>query len=201
MKLRSLTLGLITAAAIFVAGCSQSSTVTEESLGLRKTDIYTEAAETTGDKTTYRTASAGTSKLIERAFENAPPMIPHEVDGMLPIKIDNNACLGCHVPAIASSMEATAIPASHFTDFRPNTSIAKNGKITKEGQEVDNTSDFKIVNKSLPDLSGARFNCSQCHAPQSTGKLAVQNDFKSEFRKTGSEGSSNLIENINEGVK
>jgi len=199
MKLQSLTLGLITAAALFIAGCSQA-TVTEESLGLRNTDLYTESAETTGDKTQYGTASAGTAKLITRSFENAPPMIPHEVEGMLPIKIDNNACLGCHVPSIASSMDATAIPASHFTDFRPNTTIASNGKISKEGQEVDNTSDFKLINKSLKDLNGARFNCSQCHAPQSQGKLVMENEFQSEFRKSASSGSSNLIENINEGV-
>mgnify|MGYP000406136004 CR=1 FL=1 len=200
MKLRSLTLGLATAAAIFTAGCS-TNTVSEESLGLRKTDLYTEAANTTGDKTMYGTKAAGTSKMITRAFENAPPMIPHDVEGMLPITIDSNSCTGCHLPAVASSVEATAIPKSHFTNFRPSTAIAANGKITKEGQEVDNTSDFLTMGTSLKDLNGARFNCTQCHAPQSTGKLVVENTFEGGFRRSAAKGSSNLVNNINEGVK
>ena len=36
--------------------------------------------------------------------------------------------------------------------------------------------------KSTGDkLPGARFNCTQCHAPQSTGKLAVENTFKAVY--------------------
>ena len=129
MKLQSLTLGLATAAAIFMTGCG--STYSEESLGLRNTNLYTETSDTTGDKTMYATTAAGESKKIDRAFENAPPMIPHSIDGMLPITINNNSCTSCHEPAIAESMGATPIPKSHFTDFRPKTGIAKNGKIEK----------------------------------------------------------------------
>ncbi len=198
MKLTKIALGLTAAAAIFMAGCAEK-TYTEESLGLRKTDLYSENT-TTGDETKYATAAAGTSQYINRAFENAPPMIPHSVDGMLPITISNNACLGCHEPAVAKSLNATAIPTSHLTDYRPNTGIGQNGKITKDGAAVDNTSDKLVSSKKLNQVSGARFNCSQCHAPQSQGALVVENEFEADFRKDGHSRASNLVDNINEGV-
>lgn len=201
MKITKMALGLIAAASIFVVGCSTTQTVSEESLGLRKTNLYTEAAETTGDKTMYSKKAAGESQTIARAFENAPPMIPHDVEGMLPITINNNTCTGCHVPGVAESMNATPIPKSHFTDFRPNTSLASDGRISKEGKAVTNTSDFKTVGKPLTKLAGARFNCSQCHAPQSMATMAPANTFQSEFRVEGSNAKSNLIDNINEGVE
>ena len=200
MKLNKLTISIATLAAVFTVGCATAQTVSEESLGLRKTNLYSEA-QTTGDKTQYSKAPAGTSTKIERAFENAPPMIPHDVEGMLPITINNNQCTSCHEPAVAVSMGATPIPKSHFTDFRPNTTLAKDGRIAKEGKAVTNTSDFKTVGKPLDTLSGTRFNCSQCHAPQSEGNMVPKNDFEAEFRTEGLNSKSNLIDNINEGVK
>ncbi len=200
MKLTNIALGIATAAAIFVAGCaSNSQTVSEESLGLRKTDLYTEQT-TVADKTMYKDAVPGTGVTFERAFENAPPMIPHSVDGMLPITIKDNQCTTCHLPGIAESMNATPIPKSHFTDFRPETSLSKDGNIVKNGKVVDNTSDLLVSNRKLNDLSGSRFNCTQCHAPQSEGKL-VDNNFKADFRAPNSNKVSNLIDTINEGVE
>lgn len=202
MKITKMTLGFCVAATVFMVGCTAANqTVSEESLGLRTTDLYSERADTVGDKTQYIKKAAGESQLIERAFENAPPMIPHDVEGMLPITINNNACTGCHTPVIAKSMGATPIPKSHFTDFRPGTSLSKDGMIEKEGKVVDNTSDFKTVGKSLDQLSGTRFNCSACHAPQSIAtKDPVANEFQAQFRAQGANKKSNLIDNINEGV-
>jgi nitrate reductase (cytochrome), electron transfer subunit len=200
MKLGKLTLGIATAATLFVVGCTASKTVSEESLGLRTTNIYTENT-TTGDKTQYSVKPAGTSTKIARAFENAPPMIPHDVEGMLPITISNNQCTMCHEPAVAESMGATPIPKSHFTSFRPETKMTKDGVMLQEGKHLDNTSDIKSVEKPLDSLAGARFNCSQCHAPQSEGNMVPKNEFQSEFRTEGLNGKSNLIDNINEGVK
>jgi cytochrome c-type protein NapB len=149
--------------------------VSEESLGLRKTDLYVEASDTVGDKAAYRTDAAGTSKKIARAFQDAPPMIPHDVEGMLPITISNNSCTGCHMPEVATAMGATPIPTSHFTNFRPTQSYAVKG---------ENTSDEKLAHISIKKgdkLVGARFNCSQCHAPQSEGALVVESTFKPEY--------------------
>ncbi len=202
MKITKMTLGFCVATTVFMAGCvATSQTISEESIGLRNTDLYSEKADTVGDKTQYSKKAAGMSQVITRAFENAPPMIPHDVEDMLPITINNNTCAGCHTPPVAKSMGATTIPKSHFTNFRPDTSLNENGKIVKEGQVVDNTSDFKTVGKNLDQLSGARFNCSACHVPQSIGTAdPIKNEFQAKFRTQGGNKKSNLIDNINEGV-
>jgi len=92
--------------------------ISEAELGLRKTNLYAED-DTTAVKVQYNTAAPGTSQRIERAFQDAPPMIPHSVEGLLPIKTNSNQCLGCHMPEVAPSVKAVAIPKSHFVDFRP----------------------------------------------------------------------------------
>ncbi len=199
MKVIKIAYGLFAAIAVFTVACAATQTVSEESIGLRKTDLYTETS-TVADKTDYRKDPAGASKRIERAFENAPPMIPHDVEGLLPITVNNNACLGCHEPAIAPAVGAIPIPKSHFTNFRPDTVLNKSGKIVKEGIVVENTSDIKTVAKSKDLLVGARFNCSQCHAPQSQGE-APKNNFVTEFRQKDSGSKSNLLDVINEGVE
>lgn len=200
MKLGRLTLGIATATALFIVGCATTQTVSEESLGLRKTDLYTED-KTTGDMTKYGTEPAGSSTKIARAYENAPPMIPHDVEGMLPITINNNQCTTCHDPAVAESMGATPIPKSHFTDFRPITKVDANGAMIVEGKVITNTSDIKTVSHKNDSLEGARFNCSQCHAPQSIATEAPANNFAPEFRSESLTGKSNLIDVINDGVK
>lgn len=183
MKFSKLTIALSSAAVLFTVGCATAnnvSTVSEESLGLRKTTIYSEA-NTIGDKTMYSTEAAGASKKINRAFQDAPPMIPHSVDGLLPITINNNQCTSCHEPAIATSMGATPIPKSHFIDFRPKHNY--DGKTFTKA--VDNMKNEVSV-KPISQLSGARFNCTQCHTPQSTGELIVDNTFEPAYtRKDG----------------
>jgi len=201
MKLISkVTLGLATATLLFV-GCGGDATptqeatevkpvasVSEESLGLRKTDIYQED-DTTAAKTEYRGAQPGTSTKIKRAFQDAPPMIPHDVTDFLPITRTNNACVGCHAPDIAPAMGATPIPPSHYLDMRPR-HICDGVKFKKS---IDNTKNETDV-KKLTHLSQARFNCSQCHAPQSQGNPSVENLFEASFTKEGGEFKSSWDE-------
>ena len=192
-KISKITIGLV-ATAILMVGCNKTTakkptqvvaTITEASLGLRKTDLYSENT-TTPAKTEYATAQATTSKKIARAFQDAPPMVPHDTNGMLPIKISSNQCTGCHMPDMAASVGATPIPVSHFTNFRP-THTVKNGVFKKSIDNYKNEVSIKKTKK----LQGARFNCSQCHAPQSKGALAVENTFKATYtRKDGAQKSS-----------
>ncbi len=199
--------------ALISIGCAASSGTTvsddsEKALGLRKTDLYSEKSETAPVKTDYSRPAPGTSKKFERAYVNAPPMIPHSVEGLLPIKQGNNACLGCHMPEVAKTMNATPIPVSHFTNYRPTT-VFKDGELVKEGKKVGiqsddklgNTSDIKLAKpKKLNHLYQGRFNCSQCHAPQSKTKPLVDNTFTPDFKDASLKGKSNLIDVINEGV-
>ncbi len=194
-----ITIGLITAGLLFV-GCGDTGTagnevvgktVTEESLGLRKTDLYSETSETQGEVAQYGTGVAGSGRTIKRAFQDAPPMIPHDTEGMLPITISDNQWVGCHSPDVAESVGATPYPSSHTTDFRAATSIANDGRIAKNGVATDNTSTTGMDNISISrgtKLVGARFNCSQCHAPQSEGALLVENNFEADF--TSADGAS-----------
>ncbi|MEA3370606.1 MAG: nitrate reductase cytochrome c-type subunit [Campylobacterota bacterium] len=183
-----ITIGLVAATLLFV-GCNESATpadkngvsktVTEESLGLRKTDLYSEKSDTFGDEAKYSTAAAGTSQRIKRAFQDAPPMIPHDTEGMVPITISDNQCTGCHMPEVAASMGATPIPSSHFTNFRPASFAVKD----------ENTGGLENISiKKEQKLVGARFNCNQCHASQSGDALAVENTFEADF--THADGAS-----------
>ena len=201
MKLVSkMTLGAITAALIF-AGCGGGEnatatpvaetkeakvtpSITEESLGLRKTDLYSEDT-TTADKTAYHTEYPGTSKRFNRAYQDAPPMIPHDVGDFLPITKNNNACTGCHMPEVAPAMGATPIPPSHFLDMRPHHKF-DGKKFTKSIDNMKNETDVK----KLTHLSQARFNCSQCHAPQTTGTLAVNSTFEANYTREDGETKS-----------
>lgn len=162
--------------ALFLAACAVSNNgVSSEQIGLRKVNLSNENGVILGD-INYSGANAGESMLYERAFENAPPLISHDVSDMLPITKDNNTCLSCHDKAIASDVGATAIPATHYYDFR-----------TK-----------KTTNDAISDT---RFNCTQCHVPQSDAKPLVGNTFKADFKDEKLKNKSNLIDVINEGVK
>jgi cytochrome c-type protein NapB len=182
--------------------------VSELTLGLRQTDLYSEKADTNPVKTDYSRPAPGQSTRFERAYVNAPPMIPHSVDGLLPIKQDNNQCLGCHMPESAKAMGATPIPQSHFTNYRPTT-VYKDGELVKEGKKVGiqsgdalgNVGDIKLAKvKKLDHLYQGRFNCTQCHAPQSKTDTVVGNTFESDGLTDKLKGHSTLADAMNEGV-
>ena len=196
----TMILGLLTAT-IFYTGCGTDAkpdavksedkavaSVSESSLGLRKTDIHHEN-DTVASKTEYRTAQPGTSTRIKRAYQDAPPMIPHDVSDFLPITRTNNSCIGCHAPDIAPAMGATPIPPSHYLDMRPR-HICDGVKFRKS---IDNTKNETDV-KRLTHLSQARYNCSQCHAPQSQGNPSVENLFEANYTKKGGEFKSSWDE-------
>jgi len=180
--------------------------VDELILGLRQTDLYSEKDETSGVKTDYSRPAPGQSTRFERAYVNAPPMIPHSVEGLLPIKQNNNQCITCHMPESAKAMGATPIPVSHFTNYRPTT-VYKDGELVKEGKtvgmngELGNVSDIKVAKAKKSDkLYQGRFNCSQCHAPQSKTDTVVGNTFQSDGLTDELKGHSSLADAMNEGV-
>jgi len=180
--INKITLGLV-AATLLLVGCNDNATpaksevvkptISEDSLGLRKTTLYKEDVKPHG--TSYGKEYAGSGYKIKRAFQDAPPMIPHDVTGMIPVKINDNQCISCHDPKVAKDMGATPYPQSHMTNFRPQSSYAIKG---------ENTSSETLSHISIQKekkLVGARFNCTQCHAPQDTGALAVPNNFEPDY--------------------
>jgi cytochrome c-type protein NapB len=171
--------------------------VTESVLGLRKTDIYSEDADTTGMKTEYSSDAPGTSQRIARAFQDAPPMIPHSVEGLLPIKAGNNQCLGCHMPEVASAVGAIPVPKSHLTNFRPTHKF--DGK--EFSKSIDNYKNEIAISKAGTKLVMARFNCTQCHAPQSKGDLAVSNTFQGGFSAEDGKSASSWYDHMKDDLE
>ncbi len=149
--------------------------LSEEEIGLRKGTLYGEE-QIYPSHGEFPTAQPGSSHPLGRAFENSPPLIPHDLTGMLPIHETKNICKSCHMPEFAPSIGATPIPKTHLMDM--------------------------VTGKDLKgELDGKRHNCMQCHVPQVRIPPAVVNIFQGEFRDPKSKQRSNLIDNLNEGVE
>lgn len=147
----------------------------EQEYGFRKGSLFEEEAvkPVHGE---YVSTEPGKSKKFQRAFENSPPLIPHDLTGMLPIAQTNNMCLNCHMPEHARGLGATPIPKSHFVKLS--------------------------TGKDLGDkLDGERYFCLECHVPQVNIPDPIKNTFKAEFRNQKDKTSSSLLDSLNEGVK
>ena len=124
-------------------------------MGLSHSSVFTAPAP---DATIYPGKPPGGNQTIPKSYATAPPMIPHSVAGLVPVTIQNNACLGCHnnqamIGKPKMQGMPTPMPQTHYIDPR-------DGKVSK--------------NKP----TGARYVCTQCHAPQANAKSLVGNDFK-----------------------
>jgi len=124
--------------------------LTEEQMGLSKTSVNVDPDPATFE---YRQADPSTSGVLPRAFSGAPPQVPHNLDGLIPITRDSNICVSCHqqpdkVGKKKVKGEPTPLPATHYTDVKNNA------------------------------LHMVRYNCTQCHTPQANVSPLVGNTFK-----------------------
>lgn len=106
----------------------------------------------------YGNAQPGTSKVLPRAYLGAPPQIPHDISDFLPVTAQNNMCIACHnQPELWGKKREqgtpTPTPPSHYTDQR------------------------KAPGKVTENLVGARYNCNQCHVPQTNAPPLVGDTF------------------------
>ncbi len=171
-----LTAGTLSLGILFSCAQPQTRTETfsEEDLGLRHETLYDESTTVPAHGETTK-KEPGESVRFERSFENSPPLIAHDITGMLPIEEDN-ICMGCHMPEEAVFSGATPVPTSHLVNL--DTGAYLRGK-----------------------LDGSRFNCMQCHVIQNILTPAVENIFKGEFRDEQGRYRSNLLNILNEGVE
>lgn len=167
----------IVAIVLLFIGCASDNgnkmSLDESEFGLRSASLYSENVDLRDFA--YSTTPAGESTNIERAYENAPPMIPHDVEGMLDITRDYNACIDCHSRQNAPLMNATPVPLSHTYDT--------------------------FSDKQKDSIVDSRYNCNLCHTPQANVSPLVGNNFKPEFRSSDGKSKSNLLEVLDEGVK
>ncbi len=144
---------IATTAALAAAACAASGqAVDDSSLGLSKTSVFdtpTPAAPV------YSAPPPGAPVTAPaRYFPGAPPVIPHSVAGLVPITGKANSCLGCH--------------------DKPNM-IGKKTKGLPTPMTASHYADLWTKDKPSSKVSGARYNCDQCHAPQSDAKPLVRN--------------------------
>lgn len=190
-KVKGLGFSLVVAA-LLTAGCGAATkkAIDETELSYRNVPLTSEE-KVAPPPVEYTKAAPGTAKRFERSYENAPPLIPHSVEGLLPITKNNNACLGCHMPNVAKSMGATPLSETHFKDFF----AANKKKVQKYAEGASK------IHNNPNDIAPQRYNCSQCHVPQANVKPLVANKFKPEFRNPENKKKSTLLEKLNEGVQ
>ena len=178
-----MAIGLAIAAVLLAMGCGpvpgpqatgdrSTGDIPDTALSYRHEPLDS-AAVTPG--TRYSDSEPGESQLLERSYENSPPLIPHSLADLLPITTTRNDCLECHHPDAAEDFEATAMPPTHFYDYRRN--------------------------RQLEDGNPAMYNCTQCHVPQADAPELVKNRFQPLFRDDAGRHSSNLFDVRNEGVE
>ena len=126
--------------------------ISDVSLGLRKTALDDDRAPAT---VVYTDASPGENPLIARSYEGAPPVIPHSLEGFMPITSSENTCLMCHQLGTRDPGDPPQVPASHMTDLRRAPDVVRD------------------------TVAGARWNCTACHVVQSNAPLLVGNRFTS----------------------
>jgi len=144
-------------AGFIFAGCQSTTAMSSKPVkvtGIRDANLNADSQNLPELKLNTTQPIPGKVKPIKTSFVTAPPMIPHSVEGMVPITKANNMCLNCHMPANAKAMGVTPIPASHF---------------------VDNFEGGKKTSK----LAGSRYNCTLCHAPQAQVDPVIENKFES----------------------
>ena len=144
--------------ALMAAGTASSFAappVQTNSMGLSKTSVF----DTPTPRVYHENAALpGSSKVLPRAYSGAPPQISHAIGDFLPITAQSNMCIACHNQPgqwgkPRENGMATPIPPSHYTDQR------------------------NAPDKVTENLINARFNCNQCHVPQTNAPALVGNTF------------------------
>ena len=170
----------------------ENETIEDSKLGIINANVESEETNLK-IKPKYRDYSPGSASKINRSFENAPPMIPHTTEGFLPITAKNNICLSCHMPDKAKKVNAVPLPKTHFTDLRPD--------LVKKGNVFEMAKPDELFTKDLKHFNYSYFNCTQCHVPQTTVTVNIENLFTPEFRSKLGKNKSDLRNRIGEGIK
>lgn len=147
---------LVTGASLALIGGAHAAGMDPDSLGLEKSSVY---SAPTPIRAGTQAKAPGQNPVTPGYFSEAPPTIPHRVEGFLPIKAGQNMCLGCHQKPDQIGQSArpgvpTPMPASHYTDLR------------------------RAPDKVTHKLIGARYICTQCHAPQTDAPPLVVNTYR-----------------------
>ena len=141
------TLGLMVA---ITACASDGGAIDELNMGLSKTTPTPSASA-------YSDGKPGYNDPLPRAWEEAPPQVPHRIDEFLPVTAADNQCLDCHdVPKY----------------------IEKPKNLDRSKKSKSPMPEGHYASSEMDDLDGARFNCTQCHVPQSNAAPLVESTYR-----------------------
>ncbi len=172
--------GLVLCMLTLLLGCVAS--ISDATLSLRK-------GETAGDSVVlvapqYTNVEAGESKKMDRAFYDAPPMIPHSIEEMVQNK-EENECLGCHedgdedTPGISPSHRIKAVIKS----------VERSQSVNGQLHVVETHA------KVAEGINNERYNCTACHLPQATNLVRlVENDFN---KAEPSDAKKDVLDDLN----
>ncbi len=135
-----------------LAWANSGGPVADSAMGLSKTSVFDDPSP---PAFAYPDTTPAAAHPLPRAYEGAPPQVPHGIADFLPITADENTCLSCHdKPKLMGKKLkglATPMPESHYT------------KVDGKWQRNNN-----------------RYVCTQCHVPQANVKDLVGNTFRSQ---------------------
>ncbi len=136
------------------AGCAAvrpAAPVSDVSLGLAKGSVF---EVLTPPAIVEEDSAPGEKGVRPRPFAGAAPVVPHGIQGFLPITVKENACLACHGEAkVKKAGEPTPLPPTHYTDYTRRPLVL--------GEK----------------MSGARWVCTSCHVQQTDAKPIMGNRF------------------------
>jgi len=136
------------------AQASSANVVDDASLGLSKGSVFDTP---TPHPVTYSTSNPKKTKRLPKAYSTLPPQVGHTFKEYLPITAEDNQCMDCHdkrklLKRKWRQGKKLPMPDDHYGTFEK-----------KGGAE---------------DVAGARYNCTQCHVPQSNAQPLVDNTFR-----------------------
>ncbi|MCL2160774.1 MAG: nitrate reductase cytochrome c-type subunit [Betaproteobacteria bacterium] len=166
MKKRFLAIVPATVLMLIIGACTSSTSSTSNTGGAAASNNGASAPATNdGGLATLRAAPVAAAEktptgdglknaletdLVDRNFDDQPPLVSHEVD-KYPVTLKTNGCMDCHSEQNYKKEKATKVPVTHY--------VAASGK-------------------TLPNLSSRRHFCLQCHIPQVDAKPLVDNTFQ-----------------------
>jgi len=183
--------GFLLAGSPFFLGCKSGAKMdaapsgaafADTEISLRKDRVEIEAKSLPAPQ--YSRIEAGDSKLLDRSFYDAPPMISHSIDDMAQ-GVAENECLGCHEEG---DEETPGIPPSHKIK-----AVIKSVSRT----DSDNGMLHVVTNhaKVAEGINNERYYCTVCHLPQATNLTQlVDLDFKKETPK---DAQKDVLDDLN----
>lgn len=137
-----------------VIGCA--STATPVSM---RGDAVNSADRAPAEKTySAKVPGVGDQKLVSRTFLTQPPVVPHSIDKYVPITLEDNGCLECHVTDELRGKKMPKMGESHFS---------------KTFKQADGSAAVEM----------SRYQCDSCHVPQVDAPPLVDNTFAGVTKK------------------